>query len=192
MKKLVLALLLLCSNSLVAQDQLSLPGDVCVWFVNTDGSCVQCSISMCGVWQNVPEASTLLYDTIYGGKVHGGSGPGRVEAYAEKRGIPCYNVTGENTWDWMKWAANTGRIAAIGCFASHFQTELWYNTDPKDPKPWKVRNNWYNTTDKYYEWTNQEFRKNHLASGQWVVILKTPSPPVSTPIYIEWWKEQKK
>lgn len=171
---------------LLAQDQLDLPGDVCTWFVNQDGSCVQCSISMCGVWQNCPQASTLLFDSPYGTKVRGGSGPSRVEAYSDRRSIPCYNVTGSNTWDWMKWAALTGRMSAIGCFGSHVQTLLWFNPDPADPKPWKVRNNWHGTTDKTAEYTEAQFRKHHLASGQWVVILKTPPPP-PPPRYVTWW-----
>lgn len=187
MRKLSLILLsLILAPMLHAQDQLDLPGDVCVWFVNEDGSCVQCSISMCGVNQNVPQASTLLFKTEYGNAVRGGSGPGRVEAYAESRGIPCYNVTGDNTWDWMKWAARNGRTCAIGCFSSHFQTLLWYDPTPGAAKPWKVRNNWYNTTDKTAEYTEAEFRRYHLASGQWVVILKTPPPPM-TPTYVKWW-----
>jgi hypothetical protein len=46
-----------------AQDQLQLPGEVSQWFVNTDGSCVQCSNSNCGVWHNLPQESTLLFNT---------------------------------------------------------------------------------------------------------------------------------
>lgn len=180
-------MLALLAGSLVAQDQVQLPGEVSQWFVNQDGSCVQCSISNCGVWQNVPQASTLLFDTEYGGRVRGGSGPSRVEGYADRRSIPCYNVTGSNTWDWMRWGAKTGRMAAIGCFGSHFQTELYFDPTPGAAKPWKVRNNWHGTTRTYYEWTEAEFRRHHLASGQWVVILKTPSPPM-LPVYVEWWK----
>lgn len=186
MKNILFTLILISCTAAKAQDQLQLPGDVCAWFVNQDGSCVQCSISMCGVWQNVPQAATLLFDSPYGSKVRGGSGPGRVEAYAESRSIPCYNVTGSNTWDWMKWAARNGRMSAIGCFGSHFQTLLWFNPDPADLKPWKVRNNWTNTTDKTAEYTEAEFRRYHLASGQWVVILKTPPPP-TCPIFVKWW-----
>ena len=183
---LLTVLLLLWGTQGIAQDQLDLPGDVCTWFVNQDGSCVQCSISMCGVWQNTPQASTLLFNSPYGTKVRGGSGPGRVESYADRRGIPVYNVTGSNTWEWMKWGAETHRMSAIGCFGSHFQTLLWFNHDPADPKPWKVRNNWHGTTDKVNEYTESEFRRHHLNSGQWIVILKTPPPP-HKPIYVKWW-----
>ncbi len=166
------------------QDQLELPGYVSQWFVNQDGSCVQCSISNCGVWQNVPQASTLLFDTDYGSRVRGGSGPSRVEAYCDRRSIPAYNITGSSTWEWMKWSAKTGRMAAIGCFSAHFQTLLYYESGAE--KPWKVRNNWYGTTSTYYEWTEEEFRRHHLASGQWIVVLKTASPPM-LPIYVKWW-----
>lgn len=168
-------------------EQLALPGECCTWMVNQDGSCVQCSLAMCGLHQNCPQATTLLFDSPYGPRVRGGSGPSRVEAYAERRSIPCYNVTGSNTWEWMKWGAKTGRLAAIGCFGRHFQTLLWFNPDPADPKPWKVRNNWHGTTAKTAEYTESEFRRHHLASGQWVVILKLPPPPPG-PVYVAWWK----
>lgn len=188
MKAWLTSIVLLLAAALPAagQDQLTLPGPVCTWFVNEDGSCVQCSISMCGVWQNVPQASTLLFRSDYGGRVRGGSGPSRVEAYADARGIPCYNVTGQTTWEWMKWGARTGRLSAIGYFRAHFQTLLWYNPDPADKKPWKVRNNWYGTTTKVHEYSEAEFRREHLASGQWVVILKTAPPPLP-PAYVKWW-----
>lgn len=186
-KVLSILLLLVLGTVSYAQDQVNLPGEISQWFVNQDGSCVQCSISNCGVWQNCPQASTLLFDTPYGNKVRGGSGPGRVEAYADRRGIPVYNVTGSNTWEWMKWAAKTHRMTAIGCFGRHFQTLLWFNPDPSDPKPWKVRNNWHGTTSKVEEYTEDEFKRHHLASGQWVVILKTPPPP-HEPVYTQWWK----
>ena len=189
-KKLLGLLALLVVAALArAQDQLELPGEVSQWFVNRDGSCVQCSISNCGVWQNVPQASTLLFDSDYGPRVRGGSGPSRVEAYAERRKIPCYNVTGKDTFDWMRWAARTGRMAAIGCFGSHFQTLLWH--DPaaaaRGEACWFVRNNWQGTTGTHYAWDEDTFRRHHLASGQWIVVLKTPSPPLP-PVYVEWWR----
>lgn len=178
--------MLLAVRTCYAQDQLELPGEISTWFVNEDGSCVQCSLSNCGVWQNCPQASTLLQDTAYGSRVRGGSGPSRVEAYSDRRGIPVYNVTGSNSFDWMKWGAKTGRLCAIGCFRAHFQTLLWFNPDPGDPKPWKVRNNWHGTSSTHYEFSEAEFKKHHLASGQWIVILKTPSPPMA-PLYVKWW-----
>ncbi len=185
MKNLALAILLLTTGSLFAQDQVSdFPPEVRSWYRNPDGSCVQCSIGMCGIWQNVPEASTLLWDTEYGPKVRGGSNPSRVEAYADKRHIPCWNVTGSNTWDWMKWACHSGRMVAIGCFSSHFQTLVWFDPDPTDKKPWKVCNN--NSPNRIDEYTEGEFRQHHLASGQWVVVLKAPPPPV-LPVYVAWW-----
>lgn len=187
MKLLVaLTVLAVLGGAARGQDQLDLPGEVSTWFVNEDGSCVQCALSNCGVWQNCPQASTLLFDSPYGSRVRGGSGPSRVETYADRRGIPLYNVTGSKTWDSMKWAAKTGRMCAIGCFRGHFQTLLWFNPDPADPRPWKVRNNWKSTTAEVAEYTESEFRKHHLASGQWVVILKTPPPPPPA-VYLKWW-----
>lgn len=181
----VLLLVLLSANIVAGQDQVSdFPPEVRQWFRNPDGSCVQCSIGMCGVWQNVPEASTLLWDTEYGPRVRGGSNPSRVEAYADRRHIPMWNVTGSNTWDWMKWACKSGRMVAIGCFSSHFQTLVWFNPDPSDQKPWKVCNN--NSPTRVDEYTESEFRRHHLASGQWVVVLKSPPPP-ALPQYVAWW-----
>jgi hypothetical protein len=174
-------------NLACSQDQLKLPGDVSQWFVNTDGSCVQCSISNCGVWQNKPEASTLLFNSPYGNRVRGGSGPSRVEAYSDARGIACWNITGDVCWDWHKWIAKTGRMAAIGYFGRHFQTQLWINPDPNDPKPYKVRNNWHGTTKTHYEHTKAEFEKYCRQSGLWLVVLKGNPPPPTGVRYVKWW-----
>ena len=54
-----------------------LPPEIRLWFHNPDGSCVQCSIGMCGVDQNVPAAATLLWDTEYGSRERGGSAHAR-------------------------------------------------------------------------------------------------------------------
>jgi hypothetical protein len=146
---------------------------------------------MCGAWQNVPAAAYLLWDTEFGARVRGGSYPSRVEKYCDARQISAYNVTGSSTYDWMKWAGRNGRMCAIGCYSSHFQTLLWVNPDPTDPKPWKVKNNWNvagnNNIRAYNEFTEAEFRRHHEASGKWVVILKTPPPPVK-PKYLAWWQ----
>lgn len=136
---------------------------------------------MCGIWQNEPRAATLLWDTEYGSKVRGGSGPNRVEAYADRRQIPVYNVTGSNTWEWMKWAARTRRMAAIGAGGSHFQT--LYGWDPKK-NSWYVCNN--NSTSRVDEYTWDQFRRLHLASGQWIVVIDR-QPPAPVPQYVRWW-----
>ena len=165
----------------VAPYSMQLPPETRVWFRNPDGSCVQCSIGMCGVWQNVPAAYSLLWDTEYGARVRGGSGPSRVEAYAEKRNIPVYNVTGSTTWEWMRWAARNRRFAAIGAGSVHFQT--LYGWNPQTNR-WYVCNN--NSPTRVDEYTWDQFRRLHLASGQWIVVLDRP-PPAPVPQYARWW-----
>lgn len=158
-----------------------LPAELRAWYRNPDGSCVQCSIGMCGVDQNVPEAATLLWDTEYGRAERGGSWPSRVAAYSHARGIRIYNVTGQGTWDWMKWAAVTGRGAAIGAGTAHFQTLMGY--DPRTNTYFVCNNNSTNRIDAYDE---AAFRRLHLASGQWAVILDYPPHP-ERPRYRQWW-----
>lgn len=181
----MLALLLICFAVPAATGQdktmMELPPEIRAWFRNPDGSCVQCSIGMTGVWNNVPAASTLLWDTEYGPRVRGGSTPSRVAAYCDSRKIAAWNVTGSETFEWMAWAAKTGRFAAIGAGTRHFQTE--YGRDfTRDL--WYVCNN--NSPHKIDEYTAETFRRLHLASGRWVVILKGPAPP-PVPEYVLWW-----
>ena len=191
MRGAILALSVLLSMLALARGQsqppehvphrMQLPPEVRAWYRNPDGCVSSDSIGMCGIWQNVPSAYTLLWNTIYGPAVRGGSGPSRVEGYADRRGIRIYNVTGSTTWDWMKWAANTGRFAAIGAAANHFQT--LYGWDPE-------RNVWYvcdnNSPQQVDEYTWPQFRRLHLASGQWIVVLDYPPSP-AVPRYIPWW-----
>lgn len=153
------------------------------WFVNNTnpGSCVQCSIAMCGVHCNDIRASTLLWDTPYGEHVWHGSWPQRVAQYCDERGIQAWNVTGETTWDWMRWAAKTGRFAAIGAGTAHFQT--LYGYDP-ETRTWYVCNN--QTPGKVDRYTDAAFRRLHLASGQWCVVLRRSSS--APPRIVEWWK----
>ena len=162
--------------------RLDIPPHIRKWYRNPDGSCVQCSIGMCGIAQNVPAAYTLLWDTEYGSRVRGGSWPSRVERYCQDRKIKAYNVTGEQTWQWMRWAAKTGRMAAIGAGTRHFQT--LYGWDPRTGT-WYVCNNNSPTVVDEYSW--EAFRRLHLASGQWVVILDYPPSPRS-PRYVVWWQ----
>ena len=158
-----------------------LPSELRQWFRNPDGSCVQCSIGMCGVDQNVPAAATLLWDTEYGSRERGGSGPSRVAGYCRERNIRVYNITGQSTWDWMKWAAATGRGAAIGAGTAHFQTLMGY--DPRQGV-WYVCNN--NSPQRIDVYNEASFRRLHLASGQWIVILDYPPHP-ERPQYVRWW-----
>jgi len=183
---LVVALVMLAGQAAFAQRvadpmAVDLPSAIRNWSLNKDGSCVQCSISMCGVDQNVPAAATLLWETEYGRAERGGSGPSRVAGYCERRGIRAYNVTGQSTFDWMKWATSTGRGAAIGAGTNHFQTLMGY--DPRQGK-WYVCNN--NSPERIDTYDEAGFRRLHLASGQWVVILDYPPHPVR-PRYVRWW-----
>lgn len=150
------------------------------------GSCVQCSIGMCGMDQNVPAAAYLLEQSEYGAPVFHGSNPSRVAKYCKDRNIRVYNVTGSKTWDWMRWACNTGRACAIGAGGSHFQTLVGY-IPPKGDEPahWIVCNN--NGDQKYQDYSEAAFRRLHLASGQWCVILDYPPSPAPGRL-VEWWK----
>ncbi len=180
----IFTLFLACCGISAAADLMELPPEVRSWYRNPDGSCVQCSIGMTGVWNNVAAATTLLWDTEYGSAVRGGSWPGRVRDYCERRGIRAYNVTGESFSDtapWMEWAAKTGRFAAIGAGRAHFQTE--YGRDQAAGK-WYVCNN--NSPQRIDEYSEPEYRRLHEASGAWVVILAGPAPP-SPPRYVRWW-----
>lgn len=187
MKYLALIIALFWCTSLAGQSVIdsanafAIPAEIRAWYRNPDGSCVQCSIGMCGIDQNNPNAATLLWDTEYGSKVRGGSNPSRVANYCDRRGIKAYNVTGSQTFEWMKWAAATGRGAAIGAGSSHFQTLVGYN--PQAGK-WYVCNN--NSPLRIDEYSEAGFRKLHLASGPWVVILEGPPHP-AIPAYIRWW-----
>lgn len=151
------------------------------WYRNPDGSCVQCSIGMCGVWTGDLNAASLLWDTEYGKRERGGSWPSRVSEYCNRRQIQAWNVTGAETWDWMRWAAKTGRFAAIGAGSSHFQTLYGWDAQSNE---WYVCNN--NSTHKVDRYSWEAFRRLHLASGQWVVVLKSSVPEV--PQYYPWWE----
>lgn len=179
---LALAAIVAADEPAATSHRMELPPEVRGWFRNPDGSCVQCSIGMVGAWQNCPVATTLLWNTEYGSAVRGGSTPSRVEAYADRRGLRIYNVTGSQTWDWMKWAARTGRFAAIGAGSAHFQT--LYGWDERTNR-WYVCNN--NSTSRVDEYDWNAFQRLHLASGEWCVILNCPVAP-RLPVYREWWR----
>lgn len=188
---IALLCLVVLSGSCFAQDRppvptsMQLSPDTRAWFRNPDGSCVQCSIGIAGVWCNDLNAASLLWDTAYGAAVRGGSWPSRVEQYCDQRGIKAWSVTGktvEETMPWIVWAAKTGRFAAIGAGASHFQT--LYGYEPGTDKPWLVCNN--NSPTRIDRYSDRDFRQLHAASGPWVVILEKPSS--DPPSFFKWWK----
>jgi hypothetical protein len=84
----------------------------------------------------------------------------------------------------MHWAVGTGRGAAIGFGTAHFQTLMGH-----DP----VSGTWYvcdnNSPHRIDTYTDAQFRRLHLASGQWVVILDAPPHPLR-PQYVPWWTEE--
>ena len=178
-----LALIFLPLADLFSMQGLDLPAEVRQWYRNPDGSCVQCSIGMCGQDQDVQAAATLLWNTHYGHKERGGSGPSRVARYCQARGIRVYNVTGDGTFDWMRWAARTGRPAAIGAGRAHFQTLVGYDAGRGI---WYVCNN--NSPQKIDSYTERQFRQLHLASGPWCVILDYPPHP-APPRIVRWWEK---
>lgn len=177
----ITALLLTAGMAAAPTAQMQLPETTRKWFRNPDGSCVQCSIGMAAVHTNQPQATTLLWDTVYGRAERGGSWPDRVAEYCNRRNIRAWNVTGSRTYDWMRWAAKTGRFAAIGAGRAHFQTLYGYD---EDTKTWYVCNN--NSTHKIDQYTDEQFRRLHAASGPWVVVLKEASPDV--PKVHPWWE----
>lgn len=150
--------------------------------VNPDGSCVQCSLVMCGFHCNDPNASRLLWESEYGPAERGGSLPSRVTAYCDRRGIVAFNVTGktvDDTLPWCEWAARTGRFAAVGLGTQHFQT--LYGFDP-NTRTWYVCNN--NSTGRIDKYTDAQFRELHRQCMPWCVILKRPSSP--PPRFVDW------
>jgi hypothetical protein len=162
--------------------RLEVPPDIRAYYSNPDGSCVQCSIGMCGIWSDEPKAYTLLWNTQYGPAVRGGSWAGRVETYARQRQMSIYNVTGSSTFEWMEWCCRTGRFAAIGAGTSHFQTLAGF--DPTS-RTWYVCNN--NSPTKIDTYSDSQFRRLHLASGPWIVVLDDVPPPMC-PRYLPWWQ----
>ena len=73
------------------------------------------------------------------------------------------------------------RNTAIGAGSRHFQTLCGY--DPKTGT-WYVCNN--NSTHKIDRYDEAGFRRLHLASGPWVVILDQPPHPPHFELR-KWW-----
>ena len=179
----VLGLLAGVAAAAVPPPALGLPVEIRTQYRNPDGSCVQCSIGMCGADQNNPAAALLLWPSEYGPAVRGGSDPSRVARYCDARKINAYSITGSATFDWMKWACRTGRGCAIGAGRRHFQTLVGYDAAAGR---WYVCNN--NSPTRIDEYNDSQFRSLHFASGPWVVVLADPPHPVP-PRIVHWWKD---
>lgn len=137
-----------------------------------DGSCVQCSLGINGVRRNNLASSSLLWDTIYGPAVLGGSDPSRVADYCRQRNIPIFNVTGDGTLKWAEYAADTGRGAAIWYGTLHFQTLMGRD---KATGTWFVCNN--NNPEDVTPYRDRDFRRIHVNSGRWIVVIDGPATP---------------
>lgn len=157
------------------------PRELREYYRNPDGSCVQCSEGMAGVDQNVPAAWTLLWDSEYGPKERGGSGPERVASYARKRGLRVHNITGRPVYEWLEWATGNGRGAAVTCGASHMQYLMGRD---KAAGKWYVCNN--NSPERIDTYDDATFHRLCDSSGPWCVILDYPAHP-ERPVYRKWW-----
>lgn len=185
MKLIYLVLLSIVTSVCFSQEnKMELPQEVRDRYHNFgSGSCVQCSIGMCGVWLGNDNAASLLWDSKYGPAEIGGSTPSRVANYARSRGLAIYNVTGDSEpYKWHDWAVKTGRYAAIGAGSRHFQTLYGKNFENDT---WYVCNN--NSPNRVDTYSDNEYSNLHRASGLWIVILKGPSAP-AIPEYIPYWK----
>jgi hypothetical protein len=187
----LLLCLLWCSSLLAAADPtpafpqrpfLELPQASKELYRNRTGDCVQDSLGMNGASRGLYNPATLVWDSEFGKPQLGGSSPSRVTAYCRERGIPIWNVTGRSMpemEEWAEWSLRTGRGAAIGYFGNHFQFLIGRDYEKNT---WHVQNNWPGTFETAYEHTPEQFRRNHKASGYWMVIIKGP-PPGPDPHY---------
>ena len=153
---------------------IDLPEDQRVRFHNPDGSCVQCSIGMHGCWLSIPAAEMLLWDTEYGPRERGGSGPERVARYCRERNLPVHNITGPGTVDWIVWSLVTGRGAAVLYGGNHFVTAVGWR-----PQTQEIAICDNNSPTRIQWMPLSTFKSRHLSwSGQgWCVILKSASAP---------------
>lgn len=135
-------------------------------YENTSGSCVYMSVAAAGIYQNIPLAWTLPWDTDFGDACRGGSTPTRFERDAKKRGLLALSVTGEQTYDFMKWGIRNGRWVAIGAGVQHFQTLVGHDPENNTWDVWNCNN--YHVVTRY---TDAEFRRLHEACGNWCILL---------------------
>lgn len=182
--RLACVLLVLLAVPALAGDAYLMPTDQFTRFRNPDGSCVQCSIAMAGVHHGVPSAEFLLWNSPYGPAVRGGSWPARVAQYAGQRNIPIYNIEGSETIQWIEWALQTGRYAAITYGVRHMITAVGISDDKQT---FYVVDN--NLPSQVQAVSRSRFISQHRGyGGGWTVILKGPAPAAwKAPQYVAWW-----
>ncbi len=151
-------------------------------FRNHDGSCVQCTLGMAGVHQNVPAAEWLLWNSAHGSAVRGSSGPTRVRNYCDTRGIAAWSVTGKS-WPWIEWALRTGRTAAVTYGRNHM---LWAVGISRDGRQVAICDN---DSPQRVRWVSRStfLQQHRLCNQGWAVILQAPPPP-GTPELVRWWE----
>ena len=178
-------MIVLAAPAVAGELAIDLPEDQRVRYRNPDGSCVQCSIGMCGCWRSNQAAARLLHNSEYGPAVRGGSGPERVARYCQERQIAVWNITGPATTDWVLWSLHTGRGAAVLYGSNHFVTAVGYRPHTQEVA---ICDN--NSPTRIQWMTLGEFKRRHLAWGGqgWTVILKGPSAPGRDVWFLPWWR----
>ncbi len=160
-----------------------LPADQRLRFANRDGSCVQCSIGLLGVWQNVPAAETLLWDSEYGPAVRGGAVPSRVREYCRRRGIEAHVVT-RDVMPWIEWAVRTRRGAAVawvgrnGVKKNHMVVVAGISDDGRFGV-------WDGNRPAAIRWVERAVFQRSV--GGWCVILDAPPGPGVAKV-VRWWE----
>ena len=181
---IVLLVMILAAAARGEGPSIGLPDAQLLRFRNSDGSCVQCTIGMLGVSQNCPAAEFLLWDSRYGPRVRGASNTDRVRAYCQRRGIRAWQVTGDDTIAWIRWACLTGRGAAVTFYKNHMVLAAGF--DPRTGTYWVIDNNAPTRRTPYSE---REFVRLHAMGGRWAVVLDYP-PPLPPPVYVNWWRSR--
>lgn len=174
----VLTLAVLLGGVALAQHDFFMPVEQFARFKNIpdakgSGSCVQASLSMCGAHHGMPAAEFLLVQSEYGPPELGGSWPERVERYAQKRGMPIWNVEGSQSVEWIAWALRRGAYVGITYGQAHMIAAVGISADGQQ---FYVCDNNYPTEIRKV--TRDVFVREHRTyGGGWCVILKTFGPP---------------
>lgn len=163
----------------------TIPAELRQTYRNYDGSCVQCALGIVGQYHDNPNMAMLLWTSEFGPAERGGSDPGRVHEYCQRRGIPVYNVSGRSSFPWVEWALKNGRNCGVTWGSNHMITAVGISPDGQQIAV--VDNNSPGQVDIY---SRQQFIANHTSyRGGWCVIPAGPVPtPWDAPGYHPWWR----